>query len=78
MRPEYQRNGLGRMLLKPGLETADKEGKRTYIEATREGLGLYVKLGWKQFDELVTDLVPYGGTVVGTTTLMMREPGSGL
>jgi GNAT superfamily N-acetyltransferase len=77
VRPEYQRKGLGSMLLEPVLKQADAEGRRTYIEASKMGLGLYLRLGWKEFDELLLDLRPCGGTTVEKTSLMIREPQSG-
>lgn len=74
VRPEYQRKGLGSKLLEPVLEQVDKEQKSTYIEASKKGLGLYLKHGWKEIDELLVDQRPYGGTTVERTAMMMREP----
>jgi GNAT superfamily N-acetyltransferase len=49
--PQFQGKGCGTMLLKYGLEKADKEGRKAYIEATPAGLPLYKKLGWVVVDE---------------------------
>ncbi|KFY59451.1 hypothetical protein V497_04261 [Pseudogymnoascus sp. VKM F-4516 (FW-969)] len=49
--PEFQGKGCASMLLKYGLDLADKEGRRAYIEATPAGLPLYKKLGWVIVDE---------------------------
>ncbi|KFY96612.1 hypothetical protein V500_02403 [Pseudogymnoascus sp. VKM F-4518 (FW-2643)] len=49
--PEFQGKGCGTMLLRHGLELADREGRRAYIEATPAGLPLYKKLGWVVVDE---------------------------
>lgn len=73
VRPSYQRQGLGSMLLKPVLEQADKEGKKVYITGSLEGLGLYTKFGWREVGEVVLDFRPYGGDE-RKTVLMMREP----
>lgn len=73
--PDYQRLGLGAALLAPVLRRADAEGRKTYIEATAAGLGLYRKLGWKECGEPVrVDLKPHGVDKVVETVLMMREP----
>lgn len=74
MRPEYQRKGLGTMLLEPVLEQADREHRKVYIEASKKGLGLYIKHDWVQIDEMAVDTKPYGGDSVEVTVFMMREP----
>lgn len=35
--PEYQRKGFATRLLKVGLDRADDEGRRTYIDASPDG-----------------------------------------
>lgn len=45
--PDYQRQGLGRILVNAGMEFAEKEGCPTYLEATKEGMRLYSQLGWE-------------------------------
>jgi GNAT superfamily N-acetyltransferase len=72
--PEYQGKGLGGLLLKHGLVLADRDGARTYIEASKKGFPLYKKYGWKEFDEVVVDTRPYSGQGLESTKLMMREP----
>ena len=74
VRPDYQRKGLGGLLLEQGLALADRDGARTYIEASVKGFSLYKKYGWKEFDEVVVDTRPYGGQGLESTKLMMREP----
>lgn len=75
--PTYHRRGLGTMLLRPGLEDADKAGAQTYIEASPSGLPLYLRHGWVQVDELVIDMKPHGGEGVERNPCLMREPGAG-
>lgn len=48
--PDFQGMGCGTMLLRHGLELADREGRKTYIESTVAGHPLYLKLGWKDVD----------------------------
>lgn len=72
--PEYQRKGLGGVLLDHGLALADRDGAKTYIEASKKGVGLYLKRGWKRVGEIQTDMRPYGGQTIECTELMMRDP----
>jgi GNAT superfamily N-acetyltransferase len=65
VRPSYQRQGLGTMLLAPGLELADNANAKTYIEASRKGKELYLKHGWVEVDEMMLDLSVYGGDKEG-------------
>lgn len=66
------------MLIRPGLEAADKAGARAYIEASPSGLPLYVRHGWeKEVDELTIDMTPYGGQGIAHNPCLMREPGAG-
>lgn len=72
--PAYQRKGLGRRLLEPVLEQADKEGRKIYIEASKKGVGLYERLGWERVGVMRIDLRPHGGDTVEETVLLIREP----
>ncbi|ELR09848.1 hypothetical protein VC83_06506 [Pseudogymnoascus destructans] len=77
--PAYQRLGLGKALLVPVLKMADKEGKKTYIEASEAGEKLYRRLGWvKTGDTLSLDFTKYGAEGRVDLQLMMREPGAGI
>lgn len=77
VRPEYQRKGLGSMLLAPVLELADKDNAKTFIQASALGIGLYLKHGWVEVDEIVMDFSPYGGAKQTKTALLVREPKRG-
>lgn len=50
IKKEYQRKGIGRMLVEWGLERADAEGVECALAATPEGKGLYEKYGFKEVD----------------------------
>lgn len=76
VRPKYQRQGLGSMLLAPVLELVDKDNAKAYVQASPKGLGLYVKHGWVEVDEILMDCTAYGGDSKAKTTLMIREPRS--
>lgn len=63
------------MLLTAGLAEADRDGARTYIEASAKGLPLYLKHGWVKVDEIKIDGSKYGisdGWVCQQT--LMRPP----
>jgi GNAT superfamily N-acetyltransferase len=77
--PAYQRLGLGKAMLAPVLKMADKEGKKTYIEASEAGEKLYRRLGWVETgDKLSLDFTKYGAEGRVDVQLMMREPGAGI
>ena len=50
--PAHQRRGIGKMLLKHGLELAGKAGKDAFLVATPEGRGLYRSFGFFDVGEL--------------------------
>lgn len=74
VRPKYQRKGLGSMLLTPVLEKADKENAKAFVQGSAQGIGLYLKHGWKEVDEILIDYSPYGGAKDVRTSLLIREP----
>lgn len=75
--PAYQRRGLGSMLIRPGLDAADKAGAQTYIEASPDGLPLYLKFGWEPVDEMVIDMGKHGaGSGIERMPFLIREAGA--
>jgi hypothetical protein len=64
------------MLLTPVLEMADRDNAKTFIQASAEGIGLYLRHGWLEVDEIVLDFSPYGGPKQVKTALLIREPRS--
>lgn len=74
VRPKYQRKGLGSMLLTPVLEQADKENAKAFVQGSAQGIGLYLKHGWEEVDEILMDYSPYGGAADVKTALLVREP----
>ena len=62
------------MLIRQSLEDADKAGAQTYIEASPDGLPLYLKYGWEPVDRMVIDMGKYGaGTGDEVMPFLMRE-----
>lgn len=80
--PAFHRKGLATMLLKHVLDMADREGKKVYIEATKDGFPVYERLGWKVIDRITLTLDEEdvrSGKVKdeerdGQNWVMMREP----
>ncbi|KFX90617.1 hypothetical protein V490_06365 [Pseudogymnoascus sp. VKM F-3557] len=70
VRPEYQRKGLGSMLLAPVLEQVDKENAKAFVQGSAQGVGLYLKHGWVEVDEILMDYSPYGGAKDVKTALL--------
>ena len=62
------------MLLEAGIKRADEEGAKCYLEATKEGNALYKKFGWNGVDEIVIDMVPFGGEGKERYEVLVREP----
>ncbi|KAE9378195.1 acyl-CoA N-acyltransferase [Stipitochalara longipes BDJ] len=59
--PEYQRRGIGKMLIEDGLKEADRLGLQAVLGASKEGLGLYKKLGFKEVEVMEIRLWEYEG-----------------
>ena len=73
--PDYQRKGLGALLIRDGLTIADKHDAKTYIEASPVALQLYLKHGWKLIDDILIDMTPYGGSGLASEKILMRPSG---
>ncbi|KKA19812.1 hypothetical protein T310_6204 [Rasamsonia emersonii CBS 393.64] len=75
VRPEFQRRGLGGILVEKGLREADELGLPAYTEATEKGFGLYLKHGFKEVDRVTVDLEPWGGSKgeVSSYALLLRD-----
>jgi GNAT superfamily N-acetyltransferase len=59
--PDYQRQGIGTLLLKWGKEKADKSGAKTWLTSTPQAVPVYQKNGWKVIDLYEICLEKYGG-----------------
>ena len=70
--PEYQRKGVGAMLLREGLKKMDEEGLLTILGASAMGIGLYRKMGFVVEEVLEVDLRPYGMEASRLITMMLR------
>ncbi|KAA8648889.1 hypothetical protein EYZ11_006053 [Aspergillus tanneri] len=70
---EYQRKGVATKLLQWGMDYADENDVRIYLEATPEGYPLYRKYGWRKVEDIVLDFEPFGGKGTATYIVMTRE-----
>ncbi|KAF1964921.1 hypothetical protein BU23DRAFT_41487 [Bimuria novae-zelandiae CBS 107.79] len=71
--PEHHRRGAGRMLLEWGLNKADEEGCRIYLDATPVGLRLYKQAGFQVVKEVTFDMGKWGGAGTDWWACMVRE-----
>lgn len=72
--PNYQGQGVGTALLKWGMEKADALQARIYLEATPEGLPLYIKYGWKEVEVVTIDFSQLNSHGQESFVIMMRDP----
>ncbi|KAH0011905.1 acyl-CoA N-acyltransferase, partial [Aureobasidium melanogenum] len=70
--PEYQRRGIGAMLLKAGLEVADAFGLRSYVTSSVAGARLYHKNGFEVVETHTMDYSQFGGVEPVTNYFMIR------
>ncbi len=76
--PDHQRKGIGSAFIRKGLDDADRDDARTYIEASVAGLPLYLKFGWKEIDKIVVDVGKIDGRGLATEVCLMRAPSGGM
>lgn len=73
--PEAQGKGVGRALMEVVLRKADEEGKKSYLESSRDvpNVAIYEKFGFKLVKDMVCDDNGDGIKLF----CMMREPQAG-
>ena len=71
--PDYQRKGIGKMLLDWGTEQADESGTAIYLEGTAAGMDLYERCGFIRRAEVTFPGIYQDGNPY-TMYLMIREP----
>ncbi len=71
--PKFQRHGIGAKLLQWGLERANAAGEDVFLEASPNGLGLYLKNGFKQVAEFTTGGPELGGGDVEVHPCLLHE-----
>lgn len=64
------------MLIEEGLDVADANNAKTYIEASPKGVQLYLRHGWKQVDDILIDVGKFGEQGgVQSEKCFVRQPG---
>ncbi|PLB53997.1 hypothetical protein P170DRAFT_469471 [Aspergillus steynii IBT 23096] len=73
--PEYQRRGLGGVLMERMVPKADELGLPGYLESSTVGYGLYIKHGFEEVGRITVDLEQWGGEKgeENTYVLMLRS-----
>jgi len=73
--PDFQGKGIGRLLLKWGIEKAEELVPRAkiWLSSTPQAMPTYEKNGWVVMERSVVDLGEYGGKGVYGRAWMVRE-----
>ncbi|TVY31707.1 hypothetical protein LSUB1_G008500, partial [Lachnellula subtilissima] len=71
--PEYQRQGIGSMLLDWGLKKADEMKARIWLASTPQAVSTYERNGWRVVERYDVMLEKYGGHGVYSRAWMVRE-----
>ncbi|KAM3421834.1 hypothetical protein BST61_g2211 [Cercospora zeina] len=70
--PDYQRNGVGRLLLREGLAIADRLGLKTFVIARDAGVKLYLTHDFREVDKVTQPRPVYGWNRPHVTTFLIR------
>lgn len=72
--PKHQGRGAGTLLLKKLIEESVQIRLPAYLDASESGHALYLRHGFQDLEELVTDFSPWGMTKPHRVWTMVREP----
>jgi GNAT superfamily N-acetyltransferase len=72
--PDARGRGYASKLLKWGINEAERNGARIYLESTPMAHELYQRYGWHDTDEMRFILAEYGGEGKIILKTMIREP----
>ncbi|KAH0359426.1 acyl-CoA N-acyltransferase, partial [Aureobasidium melanogenum] len=72
--PEYQRRGIGAMLLRAGLGVADAYGLKSFVTSSVAGIRLYQKHGFEVVETHTMDYSQFGGVEPVINYFMIRKP----
>lgn len=75
--PEHQGRGAAGLLLQKFIEEARQKGVPAYLDSSERAHALYLKHGFLDLEEVVTDLSPWGLLEPHRVWAMIREPGVG-
>ncbi len=69
--PSYQGRGAGSLIMRYGVEQADRDGRKAYLEASPSSVSLYRRFGFFEKDEVTVDVKGHGPY---QNLCMVREP----
>lgn len=72
--PRHNRRGAATLLLRWGLEEAQKRELPVYLHSSLQGHDLYLKHGFRDLEELVTDFSQWGLEERNYNWAMIKEP----
>ena len=72
--PDYQRKGVGTLLLQRGIERAEGAQANIWLTSTPQAVPTYLKNGWEVKEIQTIDLGEYGGEGIYNRAWMLREP----
>jgi len=72
--PNYQRRGIGTLLLQWGLSKADESKAKIWLTSTPQAIATYEKNGWGVVECYDVDLESYGGSGIYSRAWMLRQP----
>ncbi|KAL1640932.1 hypothetical protein SLS58_006548 [Diplodia intermedia] len=72
--PDYQRRGVGSMLLRSGLAYADERALKVLVVAKTPGVKLYHEHGFRTVEVVEQERPQYGWTEPYRTTILVRHP----
>ena len=72
--PEYQRQGLGSMLMRAGIEEMEERGLPSVIISSEAGKPLYLRHGYQVVGTWSVDLREFGGPAKYGNTILVRYP----
>lgn len=71
--PNWQRKGVGSMLISKFLESVDADYPKCYVVSSRTGKPLYERFGFKMMGAVSVDLEEFGDYEPYVTFNMQRE-----
>lgn len=72
--PDFQRRGIGTLLLQWGLKKADELKAKLWLSSTPQAVTTYEKNGWKVVQRYDVDLGKYRGFGIYSRAWMLRQP----
>ena len=75
MHPDYQGKGIGTMMVKYGIDAAERMGIDIFVLAFEMGVEIYRKLGFELLEQITLDDSEFGGAGVFHRYYFERKSG---